>query len=267
MKCLAIFGCAFIWLGPLNAQLSLPQPGFARYSDGSVHLVVGIPGNLIVEARALSKADCASFSDSGGLTSSNGLIRIMNASGAVQGEYQSGEARPVLNIDSSLRSAVAWLASKHALLGWNGTMFTEVGVDDSSFAGKVTFVRLASAKIAELFVEFADSSVSKMSVSLPAGQLIASNAEPASRGAVFVQQGWMLSQNGGGLVGELPDGNRQTVELSKEPLPADDLTIERMSTDWLHVSSRSTGTDWAVYLSSGKTSVSLLPPPTREAAQ
>jgi hypothetical protein len=153
------------------------------------------------------------------------------------------------------------------LLNWNGTMFTEVEVDDSSFAGNVTFVRLASAKIAEFFVEQADSSVSKLSVSLPAGQLIGSNAEPGSRGAVFVQQGWMLSQNGGGLMGELPDGNRQTVELSKEPLPAKDLMVERMSTDWLHVSSRSTGADWAVYLTSRKTSVSRLPPPAREAAQ
>ena len=69
MKLLAIFGCAFIWLGLLLAQLRLPQPGFARYSDGSVHLVVGIPANLIVNARALTQADCASFSDAGGLTS------------------------------------------------------------------------------------------------------------------------------------------------------------------------------------------------------
>ncbi len=267
MKRLAIFGCAFIWLGPLHAQLSLPQPGFARYADGSVHLVVGIPANLIVNARALTKADWASFSDTGGLTSTNGLIRLMSASGAVLGEYQSGEARPILNIDSSLQSAVAWLASKHVLVAWNGTKFTEVEVDDSSFGGKVTFVRLTSAKIAELFVELADSSVSKLSISLPSGQLIGSNAEPGGHGAVFVQQGWMLSQNGRGLMAELPDGNRQTVELSKEPLPAEDLTIERMSTDWLHVSSRSTGADWAVFLSSRKTSVSRLPPPVREAAQ
>jgi hypothetical protein len=77
----------------------------------------------------------------------------------------------------------------------------------------------------------------------------------------------MLSQNGRGLMGELPDGNRQTVELSKDPLPAGDLTVERMSTDWLHVSSRSKRTDWAVYLSAGKTSVSRLPSPPREAAQ
>jgi len=268
MKRLAILGSVVVWLGGLLlAQLSLPQPGFARFSDGSVHLVLGIASNLIVGARVLNTADSASFSDSGGLTSSNGLIRLMSDDGAVLGEYQSGDPRPILNIDSSLLSAVVWLPSKHILLGWDGKAFTTTAVDDSAFGGEVTFVRQAPGKTVELFVEQADDSVAKLTVSLSEGRLLNAETEPGARGAVFVQRGWLLSQNGRGLMSELPNGNRQTVELSKEPLPAGDLRIERMSNDWLHVSSQSTGTNWAVYLTATKLSVSLLPPPVREAAK
>jgi hypothetical protein len=185
----------------------------------------------------------------------------------VLGEYQSGEPRPILNIDSSLLSAVVWLPSKHMLLGWDGRAFTATTIEDSAFGGEVTFVRQAPGKTVELFVEQADNSVAKLTVSLSEGRLLNAETEPAAHGAVFVQRGWMLSQNGRGLMGELPNGNRQTMELSKEPLPGDDLRIERMSNDWLHVSSQSTGTNWAVYLTATKLSVSLLPSPVRESAK
>jgi hypothetical protein len=268
MKRSAVSGCAALLLsGLMHAQLSVPQLGFARFSDGSVHAVRGIVSNLIVDPRALLRADKASFSDSGGLTSTNGLIRLLNAKGAVLGEYASGEPLPLLNIDSSLRSAVVWLPSKHALLRWDGAAFTATPVDESSFGGAVTFVRLASAKTAELFVELADLSVAKLSVSLAAPRSIGAEAEPGVKGAIFVQRDWMLSTDGQGLMAELPNGDRQTIDLSAGPLPAGDLTIERMASDWLHISSRSTGVNWAVYLSSTKLSVSLLPPPAREAAK
>ena len=265
MKRFAMSGFALLLLsGLLKGQLSVPRLGFARFPDGSMHAVRGLSENMIVDPRRSIAADNASFSDSGGLTSTKGLIRLISAEGALLGEYRSNETRPILNIDSSLQSAVVWLPSKHALLGWNGTAFTTAAIDDSAFGGKVTFVRLAAGKTAEVFVELADSSVAKLSISLTEARLINAEGEPGGHGAVFVQQGWMLSQNDRGLLGELPNGNRQTIELSKEPLPADDLTIERMSNNWLHVSSRSTGTNWAVYLSSTKTSVSLLPPPAHE---
>jgi hypothetical protein len=268
MKRFAIGGCLPLLLSVLlNAQLSVPELGFARFPDGCVHAVHGIAGNIIVVPRAVGRADAASFSDAGGLTSTGGLVRLTDTAGAMLGEYESGEAQPILNIDSSLQSAVVWLPSTHTLLGWDGKAFTTTEVDDSPFGGKVTFVKLAAGKTVELFVELADSSVSKVSLSLPSGRLITSDMTPGARGAVFVQQGWMLCQNERGLMAELPNGNRRAIELSKEALPADDLKIERMSKDWLHVSSRATGANWAVYWSRTRTSVCLLPPPAREAAK
>lgn len=268
MKRLAKYGrAALILSGLLNAQLSVPKLGTVRFSDGSMHVVHGLAANIIADPRTLSTAGSASFSNSGGLTSANGLIRLLSAGSAVLGEYQSGEPRPILNIDSALLSAVVWLPSRHMLLGWDGKAFTTTPVDNSAFGGEVTFVRQAAGKTVELFVEQADDSVAKLTVSLTEGRLLNAETEPGAHGAVFVQQGWMLWQNGRGLTAEWPSGNRQTIELSKGPLPADDLRIERMSDDWLHVSSQATGTNWVVYLNAEKLSVSLLPPPIREAAK
>jgi hypothetical protein len=268
MKRLAKFGCAALLLsGLLQAQLSVPKLGTLRLSDGSTHSVDGLTANIIVDPRPLSAADSASFSNSGGLTSSKGLIRLMSAGGVILGEYQSVEPRPILNIDSSLLSAVVWLPSEHMLLGWDGKAFTTKAVDDSAFGGAVTFVRKSSSKAVELFVERADDSVAKLTVSLTEGRLLNAEAQPEAHGAVFVQQGWMLWQNGRGLTAEGSNGKRQAIELSKGPLPPDDLRIERMSNDWLHVLSQSTGANWAVYLNAAKLSVSLLPPPVREATK
>jgi hypothetical protein len=268
MKRFAVCRCAPLLLtGLLHAQLSVPKLGFARFSDGSMHEVRGVTANLIVDSRSLTTADGASFAGCGGLTSSSGLIRMVSADGAVLGEYQSSEPMPILNVDSSLQSAAVWLPAKHVLLGWDGAAFTATAIDDSFFSGKVTFVRLAPHKRAEMFVELADSSVAKLSISLSEARVISDDAVPGVTGAVFMQQGWMLSQDGHGLRAELPDGNRQTIALSEKPLPAGDLTIERMSDDWLHISSRSTGANWAVYLSSMKLSVSLLPPPAYKASK
>jgi hypothetical protein len=267
MKRLAVCRCApWLLAGLVHAQLSVPRPGLARFSDGSIHAVHGIAANFIVDSRVLSTADSASFAGSGGLTSSDGLIRMVSADGTVLAEYQAGDL-PILNIDSSLQSAVVWLPAKHVLLGWDGAAFTARAIDDSSFGGKVTFVRLAPQKTAEMFVELADSSVAKLSISLTEARVISADTVPGVNGPVFVQQGWILSQDGHGLLAEMPDGTRRTIELSAKPLPAGDLTIERMSDDWLHISSRSTGANWAVSLSSMKLSVSLLPPPAYKAAQ
>jgi hypothetical protein len=264
------FLCFLGWIsvcGLASAQLRVPQLGFARFSDGSVHAIRGVAANLLVDAAVMGVADCVSFADSGGLVSSNGLIRLMSADGKVLGEYQSDEPLSILDIDSSLTTAVVWLPGKHLLLNWNGNRFTATSVDDAAFGGAVIFVRLASANTAQFFVRLADSSVARLSVALPSGGLISSDVQPGISGMVFAQQGWVISQAPHGLVAELANGQRQTIELSKAELGVNDLTIERMSSNWLHVSSRSMGINWAINLSGAKASVWLLPPPVHEAAQ
>ena len=249
----------------LRGQLSIPQLGVARYADGSVHLIRGVAANLIVDSRAIAtSADGVSFADSAGLLSARGVIRLIRTDGSVLVEYQSTEPLPVLNIDPFAQSAAAWLPSKHLLLRWNGRQFVETPIDDSSFSGRVTFVSVVSSKAAQFYVARADSSVARIAVSLPSGNVISVDTAPGARGRAFMQQGWILWQDGASLAGERPNGFRQTVALSQQPLPPADLAMERMSDHWLHVSSRSTGTDWAVYLSATQLNVFLLPTPVAE---
>jgi hypothetical protein len=267
MKLYALASLMLLFSGKLlHAQLGVPQPGIARFADGSVRAVRGIPANLMVHA-AIASADLISFSDAGGLSAAKGLIRLLRIDGQVLGEYQSEESRPLLNIDSTLLSAAVWLPSKHLLLHWDGKAFAATPVDDSGFGGNVSFVRLATGSKAEFFVVLADSAVARISVALPSGRLLSSEIQPGVHGDVFVQHAWILSQNARGLLAETVNGMRESIPLSQQPLPAGDLTMERMSTDWLHVSSRSTGASWAIYLSPVKRSVSLLPPPVREDAK
>jgi hypothetical protein len=243
----------------LHAQLSVPQLGFARFADGSVHAIQGVAANLIVSPRAVATANRASFSNAGGLTAKNGLIQLWDASGKQLASYQSDEALPLVNIDSSLQTAIAWLPSSHVLLTWDGTTLVARPLDDAGFEGTVTFVRLESAAIAQFFLVQANSKVAKASVSLPSGRLISSDILPGPHGVLFVQSGWILSQSDEGLVAEMPDGYRQTISLLRNPLLTGDLTIERMSTDWLHVSSQATGASWAIFLSGTKLNVSVMP--------
>jgi hypothetical protein len=240
-------GWALVFLAPLlQGQLRIPQVGIARFSDGSVHAVQGVPANLIVASRAIAMTDAVSFSNAGGLTSSKGVIRLLQTDGMVVGEYDSGEKLPLLNIDSSPQSATAWLPSKHLLLRWHGSQFMATPIDDSSFEGRVTFVRLASEQAAQFFVLLEDSSVARILIALPSARVISSDAMPGIHGGVFVQHSQIFSQDIRGLIAESENGNRETIELSPTPLPEGDLTMERMSNDWLHISSRSTGANWAV---------------------
>jgi hypothetical protein len=251
----------FVASAMLDAQMIVPQLGVAHFSDGSVHAIRGVAANLIVQARSIGNVDSASFSDSAGLTSANGLIRLIKADGTELAEYQSDEPQPLLNIDSIPQSAVAWLPSKHLLVHWDGSQFVETPIDDASFVGRVSFLSLKADSTAQFFVVRDDSSVARFLVTLPSGRVTSADIEPSARGPVSVQQGWILTQDARGLTAERANGSRQTIQLSAKALPAGDLTMERMSNHWLHVSSKSTGTDWALYLDDSKLNLSFMPPP------
>lgn len=251
----------------LQAQLSVPQIGWARYADGSVHLIHGISANLIVDPQRFASADAACFSDSVGLVSASGAIRLLSTDGTLLGEYPTTEPSPLLHVDSAATSTAVWLPSQHSLLGWDGARFTSTLVDDSSFGGTVTFVHLPSATSAQFFVTRPDQSIARVSVALPSGQVTSSDSEPLARGWIVLQQGWTVTQNETGLMAERANGAQQTLALTQSTIPAGDLRVEQMSNHWLHISSQSTGTNWAVYLDQSKWNMSLLPPPVKTRLQ
>jgi hypothetical protein len=257
----------FACCGLLVAQVGAPNVGFARFA-GRVFAVHGIPANLLVATAPSTSAGALSFSDAGGLLAQNGTILLVGPAGTSLADYAAAEPAPVLNIDGPLTSAIAWLPSKHALLHWNGTAFVLRQVTGSPFAGDVTSLRLVSPDKTLLLVTHVDASVSAATVSLDTGEITSIDPLSSAHGRAFIQGSLFLSEEKFGLVVESVAGARRTIVLTKDPLPEDDLTLERMSTDWLHISSASTGKHWALYMHGDDLRLSELPiPPAQEMAQ
>jgi hypothetical protein len=262
-----LFACCFVHTGQLIAQVGAPNVGSARFA-GRVFAVHGLPDNLLVAKAPWTSAAAMSFSDAGGLLAQNGAIVLLGPDGTSLADYAAADVAPVLNIDGPLTSAVAWLPSKHALLYWDGTAFIVREVNDSSFAGEVTCLQFVSPGAALLLVTHADASVSAVTVSLGSGEVTSIDSLPSAHGRAFVQHSLFLSEDKAGLVIESAGGSRRTLVLAQNPLPKGDLTIERMSTDWLHISSASTGRHWALYMNRNDLRLSVLPvPPALESAK
>ena len=240
----------------LSAQVSTPRVGFARFSDGTVRAVQGLPANLIVSQVSLASADTVSFSDFGGLIAQNGVIRLLNSDASMLAEYPSGDSTPLLSMSGDLTTALVWLPSKHTLLHWSGESFTSVEVDDSAFDGVVTSVSPSGAKLAKLLVSHSDGSVEALTVSLRTGNLVSAESVPGVQGAAYTQRLYLVFASDQELVVDSMDGYRRSI-----PLPAKDLKIERMASDWLHLWSPTTKQDWALHVTSAELDVSRLPTP------
>jgi hypothetical protein len=253
---LLFFTCCVL----LPAQVGAPNVGSARFA-GHVFAVHGIPANFLVAKTPWTSAAAVSFSDAGGLLSQNGTVTLTGPDGVSLADYASGEAAPVLNIDGPLTTAVAWLPSKNALLHWNGAAFILQEVNDSAFAGEVTYLHLISPRMAGVLVTHGDNSVSAITVSVDTGEVLSADLLPSAHGRAFVQCSFVVSEDKQGLVVESASGERRTITLAQNPLPEGDLNIERMSTDWLHISSASTGQHWALFLNSKDLRLSALPVP------
>jgi hypothetical protein len=123
--------------------------------------------------------------------------------------------------------------------------------------GQVTSIRRTRAETAELLIAHADGAVSATGISLRDGTVLGEDYLPGVHGRAFFQQGWIISITPYGL--SVDGSNHRELRLSDKPLPPADITIERMSSDWLHVYSAGTGQDWALYLSAREMNLSWLP--------
>ena len=260
--------CNFVLLsllflaGSLQAQVDTPNVGVARYSDGSVHSVFGLHANLIVGKQATGPADAISFSNSAGLISKNGRIQLFGPGLKLVTEYDSEETAPLLNVDDDLNTAIAWLPAHHALLRWTGKAFELKEVSPGSFAGQVSSVRLQNPQTAALLVTGSEGAVSEAAVSLETGNLVSFNILPGVTGPAYFQCSYLVFHDERGLEIASRDGAVRTL-----PLPENDLAFERMSSDWLHISSLRTGQSWILHLSSTKLELSELPTPAKELKQ
>jgi hypothetical protein len=248
----------FLLAAVLPAQVSAPRVGFARFASGSVHAVSGLPANLVVADLPIARADSLSFSDSGGLLARNGEIDLVDANAQPAASFASGEAAPLLNVDGALTTAIAWLPSSHSILHWDGKAFA---LTQTTFDGEITALQWIEPEKARLLVLEDDASVSSVIVSLKTGQVIDSQTVPGMKGRVFAQHSFLVATNSKTLVIESANGQRRVL-----PLAASDITIERMSSDWLHIFAASSGEHWALHLTQTDLELSRMPP-AREAEQ
>jgi hypothetical protein len=248
----------FLLAATLPAQVSAPRVGFARLAGGSVYAVSGLSANLVVAALPIAHADSVSFSDYGGLLAHGGQIDLVDANAQPVASFASGEAAPLVNIDDALTTAIAWLPSSHSLLHWDGKKFV---LTETALAGEVAALQLSEPAKARLLVRQADASISVVLVSLDTGQVIDSQTTPGLEGRAIAQRSFLVAANSKTLVIESANGQRRVL-----PLAARDLTIERMSSDWLHIFSASSGEHWALHLTRTDLQLSRMPP-AREVAQ
>jgi hypothetical protein len=243
--------------GALFSAVNVPSVGTARFADGTVRSVFGLPSNLVISNQALGSADAASFSGEGGLISRAGRIRLLGADSSVIAQYDSAEAQPVLNIDGALTTAVFWLPSRHLLVRWNGNSFDETSVDDAVLPGQVTSVRVAGSGTATLIATDSHADAYKVSISLETGNVVSIDVLPGVHGPAFQQQDFILFHDGRYLHVVSPSG---TVVQSL-PLTAQDIVFERMSSNALHLVSPASNQDWVLHFSGSRASISALPAP------
>lgn len=238
----------------LLAEVNAPRIGPARYAN-ALRMVYGLSSNFVIGDRVIAGADASSFSDHGGLISQRGRIQLLAADGSVIAKYNSHESAPVLNIDGDLTSAIAWLPTRAEIIRWQGEFFALTKVDSAILEGSVTSIYAANKSQAKLLVSTRRGQVVQATVSLATGAV---TLKPLTgiRGPVFEQRSFLLFRNGDQLDIKSPSG-----KLRKLPFPPVDFTVERMSSDWLHLHSIQNGQDWALHLNSSRLELSLLPAP------
>lgn len=249
---LVSFAVSCFATGLLQAQIRAPKVGVARYADSTVRAVYGIDSAFVIDRQAIGSADAISFSDLGGLLSAAGRITLVDSRLSVVAECDSLEKAPLLNMDGGLRSAIAWLPSRQALLHWNGESFVLTRVN-GAVLNRVTSVRVESRTSAKLLFSEGDA-VFEALVSLKTGDLISMSPLPGIQAPAYQQGSFVLFRDKNGLEIESAGEATRTIALQ-----AADLTFERMSSDWLHLSSSTTGQNWVLHLDSQIARLAELP--------
>lgn len=244
--------------GVLQAQVAAPRVGIIRCSDGSVRAVYGLAGNFVLAHQPFATADAASFSDQAGLLAKNGTIRLVAPNGVLEGEYESHEAKPLLNVDGESTSAIAWLPAAHAILRWSGTAFRLFPVAPGTITGQVTSIRAIAQDRAELLELNSDRSSLRATITLSSGNLTSLDAVPGATGPAFAQHAGFLFHDDKQLIVETPNGVRQALPVSGN------VAVERMSSNWLHLSSAGTHQHWALHLDGSQAQLFVLPNISKE---
>ena len=248
------FGVVLCFALVLNGQVNAPRPGFVRYQDGFIASVYGVAANFVLRNSPFPLSDEASFSDSGGLLASKGVIQLMRSDGVIEAQYDSHESAPVLSITGGPSTAIAWLPSRRAVLYWTGAKFASVELGGALPQGTISSVSAAENSQARILITQANGAVLNCIVRLTSGTVLSCDLLPGVKGPAFEHHGYLVFEDDRGL--EVQDQSSAVQTLAAT---AGDLQFQRMSSDWLHLYSARTGQHWALRLTPPDVNLSLLP--------
>lgn len=262
---LSCFATLQIFCGQIAAahQLSSPRVGVVRYADGGIYLLYGLPGNYVLGPRVLDGADVASFSEWGGIVARKGSLTLLGSDLSPMGTFEAGERVPLLGIDSDLSTAIAWLPATQKLVHWDGQAFASVSVPDLSREGEVSFVSKRDPKTAFLLLHSSNGSVSEASISLQTGQVLSVATVMGAQGLSFQYRSSIIFLDHRDLVIAAPSNG----STKRFPLDVDDLRVEQVSSECLHISSTATRRNWLLHFHNGDFEVAELPSLSAEVAK
>jgi hypothetical protein len=235
----------------LSAQITPPRIGFARFSDKTLHPVYGVNSNFIVGDALLTSVSAASFSNQFGIVAIPGHIQVLRSNLTVIADYESTDSAPVVGIEGDASTAVAWIPSRQTLLHWDGSALAPVKV--LALDSPVISVRLKNAKTAE-FLLAQSGAVAKASISLDNGTIVGFRTVPAAQSPAIEQSSYTLWVHNGVLRIETANGI-----IQETPLFAVDVRLERISSDWVQIASRSSNQAWLLHLTTSALQLYELP--------
>lgn len=228
-----------------NCQLAIPSVGYVRYANDGVRGIYGLEGNYIVSRSVLAQADAASFSTAGGLIFNSGSLALVDPELVAVSTTAIEDSDPIVRLDGSLNTAIAWLPKSHALMHWNGESFVRTAVSGIGEEGIVTSVRKLDARTASLLVSKPDSTVVRYRLSLQTGEIKSLTAVPNALGYAFEIGDRIL----GFKEGKLSVFSQVGETLQTLTVPVDSgLLIAQVSTKCLHLNTKKPGEDWLLHL-------------------
>ena len=246
---------------PLPAQVRSPKAGIVRYRTGALHPLFGLGSSYIVGPPYGESAVAAAFSDRFGLVADGVTLSLVEAREnydlAQLASISCAELKPILGIEDSADSAVAWLPSESLLLVSNGHAFRKLLVSGLEPGTTVTSVSKSGPSSVRLLLARTDNTVIEAQVSLATGQVSDWRIVDA-HGQVAVQSGYYFSVSGGKLHGSPMDSRNTPLDF---PLNITEAAFEQASSKSLHISSPAGDRNWIVYQENGRVAVAELPLP------
>ncbi len=247
-------------------QVSAPRVGLARYASGGVYPVFGVQANYVLGNRLFDGVDALSFSEAGGLLSQRGSLLLLDANLATIGSFSLGSRNqgdvPIVGIDRSLTSAIAWLPAHHTLVHWNGSDLVSIVIPEGTVNGEVLTVSKVGTDLGIVATKSLTGVVEETTVSLRSGTSIAHTLVPGVNGNVYRQGKLVVSvQNGQLVTTAAANGTRKAV-----PIPADDVSFERISATCVHLHAAKSDRDWLLHFAGDQSLLFELPKPAAESA-